>query len=731
MTTKTFSLFATTAKGLEDLLALEIEQLGIEDFKPTKAGVYFTGNQTQALSVCLWSRIANRVLLQISQFDAASEEELYNEIYNIDWQQYITLGQTFSIDCSVSHSQINHNKYAALKTKDAIVDQLRDQTGERPNVDTEQPDVRLNLYIHHDKASLSLDLSGDSLHKRGYRIEGEHAPLKENLAAAILMRAQWPKRANNNQALIDPMCGSGTLLIEAGMIAADIAPGLQRDYYGFLSWQYFDESAWKTLLSDAEKRRAVGLKKSISITGYDASKFAIRAAETNIKAANLERLIHVEKRDINDASIRHTKQKSQDEGLLIVNPPYGVRLSNKEEVAELYKNIGLQFQQEFKGWDASIFTDSLDLAKNIPLRAHKIHTLYNGALECKLLHFRIDPKFYFDTDRKFRTVTAEERSENAKMFENRLKKNIKHLRKWAKRENISCYRLYDADLPEYALAIDIYYAKTVSCTEAKPYLNIQEYEAPSTIDKKTAQRRLNEALSISLECLGLTQDSLFIKQRKQQKGSQQYEKISNDKRMLVTEEGGHPFYINLENYLDTGLFLDHRITRQMVQDLANDKDVLNLFSYTSTASVYAAKGGARSTTSVDMSNTYLDWSAKNFELNDIYGDNHEFIRANCIEWLKEQRKTYDLIFLDPPSFSNSKKMEDDFNIQDDHVDLIHHVMHVLKPEGTLIFSNNFRRFKLDTHNLKNYHIENITEKTIPLDFKRNKKIHHCWKITKQ
>lgn len=730
MNNQIFSLFATTAKGLEDLLALEIEQLGIDDFKPAKAGVYFSGTQTQALSVCLWSRIANRVLLQISQFDANSEDELYAEIQNIHWQDYIKPEQTFSIDCSVSHSKINHNKYAALRTKDAIVDQLRDLTGERPNVDTEQPDVRLNLYIHHDKASLSLDLSGDSLHKRGYRIEGEHAPLKENLAAALLMRCQWRKRASENEALIDPMCGSGTLLIEAGMIAADIAPGLLREHYGFFSWQHFDDTLWKTLLGDAQKRRAIGLKKPLSITGYDASKFAVRAAEANIHAAGLNSMIHVEKRDINEANIRHTKNRNQEKGLLIVNPPYGVRLSNKDDVGDLYKNLGLQLQQEFKHWDASVFTDSLELAKHIPLRAHKIHTLYNGALECKLLHFHIDPKFYFDTDRKFRTLTADQRSENAAMFENRLKKNSKHLRKWAKRENVHCYRLYDADLPEYALAIDLYHAKTSANSDAEVYINVQEYEAPASIDKKTAQRRLNEALSICVEALEIDQDHLFIKQRKQQKGSQQYEKLDQSTGMLITQEAGLLFYVNFENYLDTGLFLDHRITRQLIQDLAKDKDVLNLFSYTSTASVYAAKGGAKSTTSVDMSNTYLDWSAKNFELNEIFGENHEFIRANCIEWLKEQHKTYDLIFLDPPSFSNSKKMEDDFNIQDDHATLIHQTMHSLKPDGVLIFSNNFRRFKLDFESLKSYQIENLTDQSIPLDFKRNKKIHNCWKITR-
>jgi len=726
MTDKIFSLFATTAKGLEDLLALEIEQLGIEDFKPSKAGVYFNGTAEQALTLCMWSRIANRVLLQISLFDCADEDALYTGIQDIDWQDYIQPQHTFAIDCSVSHSQITHNQYAALKTKDAIVDQLRENTGDRPNVETDQPNVRLNLYIHHDKASLSLDLSGDSLHKRGYRIEGEHAPLKENLAAAILMRCQWPKRAKAGDALIDPMCGSGTLLIEAAMIAADIAPGIKRDYYGFSSWHHFDKTLWQSIVKDAEQRCEAGIKTMPSITGYDESRHAVRAAEVNLRAIGLSQQVHVEKRDITEAKPR----KNDDKGIIIVNPPYGVRLSEKEEVGELYETLGNQFQKEFNDWDASVFTDSLELGKKIPLRAHKIHTLYNGALECKLLHFHINPKFFFDTNRKFRVIAVDERSENARMFENRLKKNNKHLKKWAKRENINCYRLYDADLPEYALAIDIYFTERHD-SSIETYVNVQEYEAPSTIDSKTAERRLNEALSITVEYLGIEHDNLFIKQRKKQKGSKQYEKLEETPDYKIVKEGGHQFYVNFGSYLDTGLFLDHRHTRQMVQELAKDKHFLNLFAYTSSVSVYAAKGGALSTTSVDMSNTYIDWSARNFELNDIFGENHEFIRANCIEWIKTQRKTYDLIFLDPPSFSNSKKMEDDFNIQDDHVDLIRQTMEALNPGGILIFSNNFRQFKLDEKNFKDYNVENITGETIPLDFKRNQKIHHCWKISKK
>jgi len=715
-----FPLFATTAKGLEDLLFNELQSFGIDSLKQGKGGVYFDSTISDALKACLWSRIANRILLQIKQFDAPDEESLYNEVSSINWQDYFDCSSSFAIDCNLQHSNLNHSQYAALKTKDAIVDYFREQTGERPNIETQQPDIRLNLYINNDKATLSLDLAGDSLHKRGYRKHGEHAPLKENLAAAILLRSQWPKKALEGKPFLDPMCGSGTLVIEAAMIAADIAPGLIKEYWGFFKWKDFDGTIWQTLIDEALKRREAGLQKLPSITGYDQSIHAIRAATLNATAAGLNEHIHLEKRDITQA----TPRKQDDKGIIVVNPPYGERLSNKPEVSELYKTMGEQFQQQFLDWDVSVFTDSLELGRSIPLRAKKIHSLYNGALECKLLHFRIDPKLFFDTNRKFRTIPAEKRGENAKMFENRLSKNVKHLKKWAKRENIDCYRVYDADLPEYALAIDLYYSK-------KLFINVQEYEAPKSIDPKVASQRLNEALNIIVETFQISVEQLHIKTRKQQKGKQQYQKLDDAVEFEVVQEGGHQFYINFANYLDTGLFLDHRTTRAMVQSMAKGCRFLNLFSYTSSVTVYAAKGGATSTTSIDMSNTYIDWSANNLDLNELIDhDKHKLIRANCVEWLKQEKDSYDLIFLDPPSFSNSKKMEESFSIQRDHVSLLKDALDLLSENGKLIFSNNLRNFKLDESAFDQVKIENITEKTIPEDFKRNKKIHNCWVFSK-
>ena len=309
----------------------------------------------------------------------------------------------------------------------------------------------------------------------------------------------------------------------------------------------------------------------------------------------------------------------------------------------------------------------------------------------------------------------------AEDFANRLLKNMKRLDKWAKRENIQCYRLYDADLPEYNVAIDRY----------NEYLIIQEYRAPKEIDAQKVRRRFLDIVSTTRYLLDLTDDQLIIKVRERQKGRQQYEKLDSKKQRLVVQEGPAKIIVNLQDYLDTGLFLDHRPTRLRIGNMAKGKDFLNLFCYTATASIHAALGGAKSTTSVDMSNTYLSWGQENFAENGIKG-NHEFIQQDCIKWLQHAHEMYDLIFIDPPTFSNSKRMSDVFDVQDDHVALLTSASERVNPNGEIIFSNNKRGFKLDIEAIKalGFYVKDISKASIPEDFKGNEKIHQCWLLTK-
>ncbi len=729
------NLFATTPKAMEDILAAELKQLGAENVKPQMAGVAFQGNLEMAYRVCLWSRTANRILLPLSSFVVNNKDDLYNAVKKINWFEHFKPDDTFAVSFSAKNSSvINNSHFGSLLVKDAIVDQMRAKFHKRPNIELNKPTIKINVYLNAENAQLSLDLSGESLHKRGYREANVEAPIKENLAAALLLRSGWPEIAKQGGSLIDPMCGSGTLLLEAALIAADHAPGLLRHYFGFLGWKQHDQACWQTLLSEAEKRKAIGLENMPVIVGFDQSRRTIATAIKHVENAGFQDKIHLEKREITDADAAESWQK----GLLICNPPYGERLGNDQQISQLYLQFGTTLKKHFQNWKASLIISNPEMGFKLGIRSLKPITFFNGPLECKLLRLTIEEKFFFIPKAKSQQEridqitqsqdTQTEDRQTAEMFANRLKKNLRKMAKWAKQKNISCYRLYDADLPEYAVAIDIYQTD-------KLWVNVQEYEAPKSIAAHKANQRLAGILAEIPEVLNIDKSQVFLKIRRKQKSTNQYEKQDNKANFHLIEENNCKFWVNFEDYLDTGLFLDHRPLRYRVQQEANNKTFLNLFAYTGTATVHAAVGGAKSTTTVDMSNTYLDWAKKNFDANKLTG-NHQIIRADCSIWLEQAVKQspithYDLIFLDPPTFSNSKRMEVAFDIQADHVALISNALTLLSASGTLYFSTNFKRFKLDESAFSKANIENISASTIGDDFSRNPKIHYCWKIQKQ
>ncbi|MFA5984147.1 MAG: bifunctional 23S rRNA (guanine(2069)-N(7))-methyltransferase RlmK/23S rRNA (guanine(2445)-N(2))-methyltransferase RlmL [Methylococcaceae bacterium] len=727
----TYTLFATTPKAMEALLAEELQNLGLHNIKQTVAGVAFTGDLESAYRVCLWSRVANRVLLVLSSFQVSNQDDLYNAIKKINWFEHMAPESSFAVTFSAKNSiAINNTHFGALKVKDAIVDQMRAKFQKRPNIDTEHPDLRLNVYLDGENATLSLDLSGESLHRRGYRDINIKAPMKENLAAAMLIRSGWPAIAKNHGSLLDPMCGSGTLLLEAALIAADYAPGLLRDYFGFIGWKKHNAECWQNLRAEAEQRRTNGLKNLPVIVGFDQDRETVKAALGHIENAGLQQKIHVERRDISAAKPADSWQP----GLVVCNPPYGERLGDSEEVAELYKHFGTTLKSHFIGWKAALIISDPELGFRLGIRSQKPVTLFNGALECKLLRLTIEEATFFtpkakSQEERLALVTETSKIEivdsPVEMFANRLKKNLKKLSKWANQNNVHCYRVYDADLPEYAVAIDLYQGE-------QNWVNVQEYEPPKSIDQHKADIRLAGILAEIPKTFAIPAEQVYLKIRRRQKSTDQYEKHGETGVFHSIEEGGCKLLVNFEDYLDTGLFLDHRPIRLLIQSLAQGKRFLNLFAYTGSASVHAAVGGAKLTTTVDMSNTYLTWAKKNLALNKQVGE-HEFIQADCLEWLsieaqQQDCRQYDLIFLDPPTFSNSKRMEEAFDIQRDHVQLIENAVTLLAPGGVLFFSTNFRRFQLNKSALAEFIIEDISASTIPDDFSRNPKIHYCWKI---
>lgn len=381
-TSKKYSLFATTAKGIENLLAEELSSLsGVSEVKVERAGASFVGDLETAYRACLWSRTANRILLPLKNFPASTPEKLYGGVKSIKWSDHLSAKGTLAVDLSSSHSQITHTHFGALKVKDAIVDQLRSVQGSRPSIDVERPDVRVNVYLHEDHANVSIDLSGDSLHRRGYRKVGVPAPLKENLAAALILSTPWAKE-NQDLAFMDPMCGSGTLPIEAAMIALNYAPGLKRGYYGFLGWKGHSPEIWNKLLDEA-KDKVVKDRKKLRIVGYDSDFRAVRVALQNSEQADLTKMVHFEKREFSDCVA------ISDHGIIMMNPPYGERLGEVEALKPLYKQIGDTFKQKFKGWNGYIFTGSKDLSKTVGLRTSQRLTFFNGAMECRLLKYEM------------------------------------------------------------------------------------------------------------------------------------------------------------------------------------------------------------------------------------------------------------------------------------------------------------------------------------------------------
>ena len=723
----TAELFLTAPPGLVDLVQAEAGSLGVADAREAAGGVRCTGSLEHAYRLCLWSRVGSRVLLKLAEFPAETPEALYAGVQSVEWLRHVDPAGSIACDFASASSRLTHSQYGAQKTKDAIVDQLRDRSGGRPDVDTRRPDVRINVYVYRDVATLSIDLAGDALHRRGYRAAGGAAPLKENVAAGMLLRAGWSSIARAGGAFVDPMCGSGTLPIEAALIAYDRAPGLTRDYFGFLRWRGHDAGLWTSLVEEARARAAAADAAKLRILGFDRDRDAVTRALAAVERAGLTGLVHIERRELEELV-----NPGAAHGLVAVNPPYGERIGAESGLPQLYALLGRKLREEFTGWQAAVLAGNPVLGKQLGIEARRTHTLWNGPIECRLLRFELSDKWFRGADGSARAQRAAARaaSPGAQMFANRLTKNLKTLGAWALSSGIDCYRLYDADMPEYAFAVDLYKSRgtTWAC--------VQEYEAPASVGQEGVRQRRGEALAVLPAALGLDAEHVVYRRRRRQKEGDQYERLSERGEFHEVEEQGLKFLVNFHDYLDTGLFLDHRPTRALIREMANGKRFLNLFAYTGSATVCAAAGGATATTTVDMSNRYLDWAERNLQLNGFTGEQHEFVRADCLEWLehpwpRRADRRYDLAFVDPPTFSRSKRMQGNFSVQRDHVDLIRKTAALLAPGGAILFANNFTRFRLDSATLGDFAIEDLTTRTIPRDFARNRRIHQCFLLRAQ
>ncbi len=714
------TFFAQTQGNLSDLTAREAEQCGGIQVTQRPGGVRFRGSIETGYRFCLWSRTASRLLLQLHQADPVEDpKDIFALAVDVPWENHLYPESTIAVSCTSKNTPWMTNTHgAALTAKDGLADRMREMTGSRPDVDTASPDIQIHLHVEGTEGSIYLDLSGESLHKRGYRRFTGKASLKEHLAAAVLLRSGWDRCEGP---LLDPFCGSGVIPIEAALIAMGIAPGLYRKQrFGFLSWAGHDPLVWREVLKEAEERRKSHGREIPLIAAWDNDPAALDAARGNIREAGLKGRILVQYKDASKIRGKDLEPFGGIPGMIVTDMPYGVRSGSTLDLPKLYESFGSVLTRQFSGWEAAVLAHEPELLSSLKLKPTRTNALYNGPIECLLGRFEI----FSRKDRERMTEKHQDREETelsagAQMFANRLMKNWKQIRKYILENQITCYRLYDADMPEYSAAVDVYEGT---------WVHLQEYAPPKTVDPQAAERRLQEIIEGVRKVTGVDYRDIYIKTRK--RGKHQYRKHAGRHGKVLIQEGSLQFYINLTEYLDTGIFLDHRIIRDRIRSMAKGSRFLNLFGYTGTAAVYAAAGGAASTLTVDLSSTYLDWAKENMAVNKIPLTSHRFIRDDVFHWLKQSSETFDLIFLDPPTFSNSKDVPGTLDTQRDHPALIALAMEHLSPKGTLIFSTNYRKFSLDEQIPREYSVKDITQESIPDDF-RNRNIHTCYLIRKK
>lgn len=713
---KTFPLHVRTVTGLETTLAEELKALGARDVEAKSRVVTCIGDLSVMYGANLWCRTAIRVLRPLATFPAPDEKALYRGVAAVDWAPWVRPDGTLAVDANVRSSFTTHSLFVAQLAKDAVVDTFRERTGRRPSVDLERPECRIALSLFQDVATVYVDSSGDSLHKRGYRRKAGEAPVSETLGAGIVRLTGW----DGKTPLVDPMCGSGTFLIEAGLMLRNVAPGLFRESFGFERWADFDENLWGRLLDDA--KRSVRRDSKAELLGVDKDPSVVLVARENVERAGLTGLVRIDVGDFFEWT-----GKPSTPGILVMNPPYDERLP-VDNVAALYQRIGDRLKRAYGGWKAYLLAGNLEATKYVGLKSSRRIPLFNGSIECRLLEYELralssdaEGKEAPRWRQEAAPTTRPEWQAKADAFANRLRKTFKHESKWAARSGVTCWRVYDWDVPELPFVVDLY-------GDRLHVAEIQRNHDHSPLEHGQWQKLM---VKTAADVVGVPMEKTYFKVRKpQQSGGFQYTPHAETNEFVEVKEGGHTFLVNLADYLDVGLFLDHRNTRAMVEKEAKGKDFLNLFAYTGSFTVYAAAGGAKSTTTVDTSATYLEWAEENLRRNGLLGPAHRFERMDSFEYLERTAHRFDLCVVDPPTRSVNRSSGRNFDVQADHVALLHRVLDRMRPGGHVYFSTNYRTFELDRAGLEQgfaIEVDEITKDTVPQDFRR-KPSHRCWRI---
>ena len=746
-----FELIATAASGTEAIVKRELAALGYTARTTTPGRLLFRGDAAAICRANLWLRVAERILIRVGSFPAADFDALFEGTMALPWEQWLPRDAEFPVRGRSHRSQLSSVPACQRSVKRAIVERLRKANNAEILPETGAL-YSIEISLRDDVATLTLDTTGTGLHKRGYRPLVGEAQLRETLAAAMVQLTFW----RPGRVMADPFCGTGTIPIEAALIGRNIAPGKRRQF-ACEAWPTFDGEQWR--LAREEASDAVRPALTERLLAYDIDAETLSLARYHAQQAGVADDIHWQQRPFSELRAK------ADYGCIVSNPPYGERMGDDREIVELYRSFPLVLRR-LPTWSFYILSSRLDLEDLVGQRATRRRKLYNGSIECTYYQFHgprpprdgalrsaddsslqavdesIDPsdgdthafEQEYEPPRRNRPAKAaaergpafgglqESAARQAKEFANRLRNRARHFRRWPPKRGITCFRLYERDVPDVPLVVDRY----------ENALHIAEFARPH--DRSPAQHAdwLDLMTKTAAKVLEVPRERVFIKFRDRQRGVDQYQRVDDRGARFVVHEGGLKFVVNLSDYVDTGLFLDHRITRQMIRERAAGKRFLNLFGYTGSFTVYAAAGGAVTTTTVDKSSTYTDWARENLELNGFASVAHNIVRSDINSFLQGLRPSeqWDLAVVDPPTFSNIKGIEVDWDVQRDHAVLLKRLAAHIVPGGTMFFSTNLRRFKLDEAALNHYSIRDITRQTIPEDF-RNERIHKCWLLTRR
>lgn len=733
MNGETYDLVATCAFGLEAVVRRELERIGVESTIGQPGRIHFRGTRDTICKANLWLRCADRVLIRVKEFSAPDFDTLFDTVHAVQWGAYLPPDAKLPVTGRSIRSKLASVPACQRTVKRGIVDALRRDHGVQ-ELSEASGTYKIEVAIVKDVATLTIDTTGASLQRRGYRTSMSPGTTKETLAAAMVLLSYWKR----DRLLIDPCCGSGTIPIEAAMIGRNLAPGRDRSFAAE-GWHGFPSELWQQTRHEAQVAELSSLEHRL--LGIDISGRALKVARENAERAGVAQDVHFQTGPLRKVSSRKRF------GCLITHLPQRERRSDASD--DVYSGLP-DVLRGLPTWSHYLLTSDTGFERAVGREADRRRKLYNGQHKCTYYQFHgpkpvvSDAPAAVKADAETGEANQGESSRTEKpyvhavgpaafghldakathqagLFATRLTKRAKHLRRWPSRRGITCFRLYERDIPEIPLLVDRY----------GDYLHITEYERPHDRDPAQHSNWLDLMARTAGDTLGIEKKNVFLKRRGRQRGTSQHEKISEEGRQIEVEEGGLKFLVNLSDYVDTGLFLDHRQTRQMIREAANGASFLNLFCYSGAFTVYAASGGAKRTVSVDLSKNYLDWAWQNMRLNGFAGNEHRYVASDVGQFIREHAagETYDLVVLDPPTFSNSKRTDQDWNVQTDAVPLICNLMPLVRKGGIVYFSNNFRRFKFDPSQIPATEVREISSQTVPEDF-RNRRIHRCWRIVR-